>query len=64
MVAQPNHISLATSTDSGDSTYSVDRFTFMENTKLLRFNARWRDLLAKDVDNLHLDDKGWRREHK
>jgi hypothetical protein len=34
----------------------------MENTQLLRFNAKWRDPKCEDVDCLHMPDAAWQRE--
>jgi hypothetical protein len=42
--------------------HSIDRFVSMLNTRLLRFNARWRDPQCEDIDCLHLPDAAWRRE--
>lgn len=42
--------------------HTIDRFASMENAQLTRFNARWRDPRAEDVDCLHLTDRAWRTE--
>ena len=42
--------------------HTIDRFASMQNTQLLRFNARWRDPQCEDVDCLRLPDAAWRRE--
>jgi hypothetical protein len=43
--------------------HTVDRFAYMLNTQLPRFNARWRDPQCEDIDSLHLSDDAWRREN-
>ena len=42
--------------------HTVDRFASMENALLERYNSKWRDPRAEDVDALHLSDAAWRRE--
>eukprot|EP00873_Tetraselmis_striata_P015135 jgi/Tetstr1/435399/TSEL_024308.t1 len=42
--------------------YSVDRFATMGNTKILRYNTKWRDPDCDAVDCLHLPDASWRKE--
>jgi hypothetical protein len=42
--------------------HSIDRFASMDNAKLPRLNARWRDPKCEDVDCLHLPDTAWQRE--
>ena len=43
--------------------HTVDRFATMENALLPRYNARWLDPLAEDIDSLRLSDSAWRREN-
>jgi hypothetical protein len=47
---------------TGWGPHSIDRFASMENARLPRFNARWRDPKSEDVDYLHLTDTAWQRE--
>jgi hypothetical protein len=42
--------------------HSIDRFAYMKNAQLPRFNAQWRDPKCEDVDCLHLTDTAWQRE--
>ena len=41
----------------------VERFASNDNKQMSRYNAKWRDRTAKTVDNLHLPNSEWRREH-
>ena len=43
--------------------HTIDRFASMENALLPRYNARWLDPQAEDVDCLRLSDPAWRREN-
>ena len=43
-------------------THTVDRFASFENKQIPRYNAKWRDGHAENVDSDHLPDYAWRKE--